>query len=104
MFTDTEGQESMLLGFLTGFVAHGFKKGVEKIQGKPSLEKREDSIMSDFNSIDFNKMFDTTELSELVKRDVETFNGRTTQEIILNQMQDAVKSGNVFNFKSLQHE
>jgi len=104
MFTDTEGKESMLLGFLTGFVAHGFKKGVEKIQGRPSLEKREDSIMSDFNSIDFNKMFDTTELSELVKRDVETFNGRTTQEIILNQMQDAVKSGNVFNFKSLQHE
>ena len=104
MVTDVEGRESMLLGFLTGFAAHGFKKGVEKLQGRPSLEKREDSIMSDFNSIDFDKMFDTTELSELVKRDVETFNGRTTQEIILNQMQDAIKSGNVFDFKSLQHE
>ena len=40
MFTDTEGKESMLLGFLTGFVAHGFKKGVGKLQGRPSLEER----------------------------------------------------------------
>lgn len=105
MVQDQEGQESMLLGFLTGFVAHGFKKGVQKIRGIDNqLEERQQYIIENFNQIDFNKLFDVKSFDDMVARDTESFNGRTMQEIILHQMRDAISKKDVLSFKSLQHE
>ena len=105
MVGDTEGQESMLLGFLTGFVAHGFKKGIESVKGiDKKVEERENLIIDEFNNIDFNKLFDVNAFNEMVARDSELFNGRTTQEIILHQMRDAIANNDTLAFKSLKHE
>ena len=95
----------MLLGFLTGFVAHGFKKGIESVKGiDKKVEERENLIIDEFNNIDFNKLFDVNAFNEMVARDSELFNGRTTQEIILHQMRDAIANNDTLAFKSLKHE
>lgn len=93
LFTTSEGQEQLALGFLGGAMEHAGKTAVERVRGiETSPQKIASNTAEALNRYTVTGLFDVSR------------NEAISASTLAKQMQDAASTGDVFNYKNLQHK
>lgn len=113
MFTDNEGLQSILIGGLTGALTTGAKGLYERLDpkskaAKAAEDKQHQALIDTFNNTSAKDIMNSDTFKsffgDLLQRDGVALDASTISTVISLQMQKALETGNISEYKGLQHD